>query len=833
MSPDQWEQVKSAFEAARDLPAAEKSAFLAEMLARDASLLSLVKDLLREHEWLTSDDNPSRKRAVFTKNQLVAGRFRIIRLIAEGGMGQVYEAFDEFLQLRIALKTLHPGIVRDTERLARFRREIRVALEVAHENLCRVHDLIEHVESNGTSVPCLTMELLEGETLQSHVAARRPLSIDLALSLIRQVADALTTLHNHGIIHRDMKPSNIIITQRKTGSIRAVVTDFGLAKPIESDLGLFETKLEQAAGAPFFMAPELFSGSRPSIASDIYAFGMVIDEMVTATPAFDLGSFASLYYSKLQEGPIAPSRRSQNLPSSWENVILRCLNHKPELRYASVAQIVRDLENHSERSATPFAVPVSSFEAGAEDRKSAMPTVAVMPFEDLSPSKDQGYFCDGLTEEVIHLLSQIKGLRVMARTSVFALRKSGHDALDVGRRLGVSNILEGSIQRRGDDVRLITRFVDTAGGFNVFSKRYDRKLTDVFAIQDEVASSIVATLRIEMLGRPASVNGGPGDMAFYNCYLRGLHEFHKQTIPALWIAVRNFEESIALNGNFASAHTALADCYIALAWYEAIPPSEALPKAERSALAALGLDPDLAPAHCALGQVKARFHWDWTSAEEEFRSALFLNSGLSRLHFCYALDFLTPLGRLEEALSELQRAQQIDPLSLIVQTAIGGNFYRKRHYQKAKDLLMATTELDPGFYHAHWSLARCLEQLRQYEDAVRAYQTALSLTENNCMILAELGHCFGSLGDAANAEVIYRELGTLSDRQYVTPLCFSFVHLGRGELHKALDCLQHAIQERSSMLIWLGIDPRWDVLRREPAFLEIVKQVGLPAASTN
>jgi serine/threonine protein kinase/tetratricopeptide (TPR) repeat protein len=791
----------------------------------------MVLELLDEHSRLTTTKHQETGLGhVFQVGQLIASRFRIVRFLASGGMGQVYEAFDERLRFRMAVKTLHPSILNSEDAAERFRREIRIALEVSHDALCRVYDLLEHSEPEKPSVNCLTMEFLEGETLQSYLQTKRPLAPSDALPILRQLAGGLQALHEHGIIHRDLKPSNILMTSRSNGSMRIVVTDFGLAKSIRREMELFETQTEMHAGAPLYMAPELWTGVRPSIASDIYAFGMIIDDLVTRTPVFHSGSIASLCYSKLHESPIPPGFRADHLPSQWEYAILRCLDKDPERRYSTVAAAIADLSDVASatlRQSHSVGGAEKEIVAGSASSGSTVASVAVLPFEDLSPEKDQAHFCDGLTEEIIHLLSLVKNLRVVARTSVFAIRKANPNPGEIGRKLGVTNILEGSFRRIGDDIRLITRFVDASEGFTLYSKRYDRKLTDVFAIQDEIASAVVGALRIELLDRLKEPRPSETEIGFYSCYLQGLQEFHQQTVASLHRALDKFRECTALNPSFAPARAALADSYATLAWYGAVPPVEAMPIAEREAAAALQLDPGLAAAHCTLGVVKARYLWDWDAAASEFEAAVRMNSGLARTHFSYALDYLTPRGDLETALAELQKAQQLDPLSPIVRTAVAGCYFRKREYQNAIGILSEVLAVDPDFYHAHWSAARCYEQMNDYMKARQAYRTAAALGQNAAMILAELGHCSAKAADLHTYHEIERNLIVMRRDSYISPLCFAFLYLGSGDIDRSLSYVEQGLDDRSGMLVWLGLDPRWDHVRGNSRFEAALTRIGL------
>jgi len=349
MSQEEWERIKSIFEAALQIPESGRAAFLRAKCGDEPALYEILQDLLRNH-WDDSNIHaPSPQQRTFSEGTLVAGRFRITRFINNGAMGEVYEAWDERLRLCLALKTLRPELSSAGDALERFHREILIARNVSHENLCRVYDFVEHHPppslsgAEGGLVPCLTMELVAGDSLAEVVRRERPLSLDTALLLISQIASGLDVLHDHGIIHRDLKPSNIMLSPRRGPGIRAVLMDFGLAKATDHDGAFFESNTQLQVGTPYFMAPELLQNAAPSVASDIYAFGLIIDEMVTRSRAFATPSIQSLYFAKLWEEPIPPRQRSDGLPEHWERAILGCICRDSQQRFKEATEVVRVL----------------------------------------------------------------------------------------------------------------------------------------------------------------------------------------------------------------------------------------------------------------------------------------------------------------------------------------------------------------------------------------------------------------------------------------------------------------------------------------------------------
>jgi eukaryotic-like serine/threonine-protein kinase len=826
MTAEDWSLVKSAFASALNQPEPVRREYLAAAYGDRPAIVSYVLDLLaNHHEDIdgTASVAANNEPPVFQPGELVAGRFRIVRMLGKGGMGQVFLAHDGTLQEPTALKTLRPSLAVDREFVERFHREIKVARGVSHPNLCKIFDKVEHFQGE-TKVHCFAMELLRGESLADFIARSRPLGHREALSLLGPMANALAALHDSGIFHRDLKPSNVILVERPGSEPRVVVTDFGLAKPTLGGAALFESHPNERVGSPYFMAPELWGDGPPTVASDVYALGLILDEMVTESPAFSTASLVSFYHSRFQSGPIPPGQRSKDLPIHWQNAILRCLSTDPRNRYQSCPEFMADLESPSSPdrirvASSPLSfVPQNGVNSGLLGQ-----TIAVMPFADLSPDQSQAYLCDGFAEELIHMLSRIPFMRVVARASVFEVRRANLSPREIGQTLHATHLICGSVRKSGGRLRVGVQLVHASDEYNIWSEQFDREMTDVFAIQEEIAQATIELLmgkldanRLISEFRPPTCN-----MESYHAYLQGLFEFNQHTSASLERAIGFLERAIDTDPNSALAYGALADCYCTQEWYGARPAGQVMPIAKESASHAIQIDSSLANVHCTLGRICARFEWDWESAAREFKRALALGPTTARPYFSYALDYLTPLGLLDDAVRYIRIALEFDPLSPILHSALGGCLFRMQAYELSERTLRNALKMNPDFYHLHWSLARTLEQLGRYDEAVQEYESAVQANQDNHLIYAELGHCYGKMGKNENAEVVLKDLMAAKANEYISPLCLAFAHLGLSHTFECLNAIEAAAKQRVGPLIWISIDPRLDSLKSNERFQRV------------
>lgn len=454
--------------------------------------------------------------------------------------------------------------------------------------------------------------------------------------------------------------------------------------------------------------------------------------------------------------------------------------------------------------------------------------IAVLPFADLSQDGDHEYFADGVTEELINALAGIDGILVSARTSAFAFKGRSVDVREVGRQLGAGSILEGSVRRSGDRVRITAQLIDAATGYHLWSQTYERPMEDVFDIQDQISAAIVGTVRGTILGEAEQRPAGPPDrdVEVYQLYLKGRYNWHRRTGASLRLAAELFEQAVARAPDYAQAHVGLGDAYAVLGFYEFLPPAEAFPRAKAAALKALELDPTLARAHATLGYVALYHEWQWSRAEAEFRRAIELAPTYSTAHQWYA-NFLTAMGRFEEAEFAMQQAQQLDPLSLIANAALGWVHFFAGDYEDAIGQCLRTLELDPGFELAHLWQGMALEQLGRHDEAAAAIATALRLGDGSAITRAALARSRALQGREADARAILDELTRSGEAGYLPAYDIARVLLALGEPDRALEWLERAFMDRSHSMVFLRVDPAFDDLRTDPRFLSLVERTGL------
>lgn len=778
MQAEEWEQIKLIFEAALEVPMEERAAYL-ESVCPDPERRAVAAELLSNHAAagrLLASRTGRAGHHVFAGQDLVASRFRILRGIGEGGMGQVYEAFDERLGTRVALKTLWPELASDPQALSRFRREILIAREVSHDSLCKVFDLEEHQGADGVVVPCLTMQLIEGQSLQEFLSQRRPLSTADALPLIRQIAEAIDVLHEHGIVHRDLKPSNIMLASRN-GKLRAVVTDFGLAKPTSPDSGIFESKLDIPAGAPYFMAPELLRNGKPSPASDIYALGLIIDEMVTRSRAFAAESLHSLYYQKLWEDPVPPSARSAGLPPEWERTILRCLATEPVNRFERAGDVVSDLESSRVGAVAEPVVRVARPEARVTALNPRPPwssrvrlparialvllavavtaavgmigplaaparsSVVVFPIENLSGAPEAGrsgldYLCRGITAEVLRRLTLIDGLQVIPYYEPRSKTRLDH--------LKGRFSLEGLLQANADRVRLTAQLTDNRDGTLVWSQDFERSLQDPLQLQSDIAEGSVKALQLGTLfGKPVGIRrswitppqsllamlgfqqtalprAATNNPAAFDYYLRGQYLFEERTVPAALAAITSYQNALREDPKFALAEAAMADSEFVLMDYEYEPQATLVARARQHAENAIRMDPELAEAYTSLGAI-GQADRNFVEAENAYRRAIRLSPRFSRAHRWYS-GLVMQFGWVDESLREMQQAVDLDPYDYSAEGNQGLFLLYARRYQEAVAKLEDTlTHKDLLATRIHLGRTYCQLALRASGGAAQSY----------------------------------------------------------------------------------------------------------------
>jgi len=783
-----------------------------------------------------------------------AGRYEIIEELGKGGMGKVYRVVDKKLNEEVAMKLVKPEIASDKKTLERFSNELKLARKIVHKNVARMFDLNEE---KGTHY--ITMEYVRGEDLKRLIRKIGQLSAAQVIPIAKQICEGLAEAHRLGVVHRDLKPQNIMVDE--DGNSR--IMDFGIARSLKAK-GI--TGAGVMIGTPEYMSLEQVEGKDVDQRSDIYSLGVILYEMVTGKVPFEGDTPFTIGMKHKSEIPKDPKALNAQIPEDLNRLILKCLEKDKEKRYLNTAEIISELEKIEKGLPTterivPGKKPLTSREITVKftlrkllipsiivatliiaaviiiwrvlPKKEAVPaksgkhSIAVLPFVDLSPKKDYEYLCEGIPETLINALTRIKDLRVPARASAFSFKGKEQEIKEIGQKLDVDTVLRGSIQVIGDRLRITPQLISIADGSYVWSDSYDRKLEDVFAIQDEIAREIVKSLKIKLLGEKEAplVKNYTENLQAYNLYLQGRYFWNKRTGEDLKKAIAFLNQAVEIDSNYALAYVGLADCYLLLPEYGRIPKKEVLPKAKAAVSKALEIDDKLAEAHTSLAMIM-RYESDFVGAEREFKRAIELNPNYATGHHWYG-DSLEAKGRLDEALEEIKRALQLDPLSLIINMALGEIFYCKREYDQAIQQYRKTLELDPNFAVGRQGLGECYRQKGMFEEAIAEFQKARILYGNSPYGLGDLGNAYALSGEKTKAVEVLTNLKELSEQGYSLNYDIAFIYCGLGDKEKAFEWLEKAYKEKAEGMEYLNVDPAWESLRSDPRFKSLLKRMNL------
>jgi len=736
--------------------------------------------------------------------------YKILEKLGEGGMGVVYKAEDNRLKRTVALKFLTLTILGGEEEKTRFVNEAQATAALDHPNICTIHE-IDHADEQ----IFIVMGYVEGQSVKDKIASG-PLKIDQAIDIAIQTAEGLREAHDKGIVHRDIKSGNIMVTDK--GQVK--IMDFGLAR---IGKGEFPDKKGTTLGTAAYMSPEQVRAEQVGHRTDIWSLGVVLYEMVTAELPFKGEYEQAIIYSILNEEPQTLIELQPGVPEELERIVNKALAKDPGRRYQKAADILADLRTLRKEL------------KHAADEKRPKPSIAVLPFTNLSADPAQDYFCDGMAEEIINSLAQVDGLRVVARTSAFSFKGRQADIREIGKQLNVNTMLEGSVRKAGARVRITAQLVNVFDGYHLWSEKYDRDVgqlccpEDIFAIQDEISLAIVDNLKVTLFSEEKAklVKRHTRDLDAYNLYLKGRYFWNKRTEESLKRSIQYFQQAMEKDRDYALAYAGLADSYILLAEYSFLRPKEAFSKAKAAAMKALQIEGALAEAHTSLGFIKTLNDWDWMGAEKEFKQAIESNPGYATAHQWYA-EHLTMTGQYAQAIPEFKRAQELDPLSLTIGVASAvGLLCGTRRYDQTMEECQKVLELDPNFGGALNVLGIVYREKGMYDEAIQAFQKAQIFDEGNMWVRAELGHAYAISGKKNEAKKVLDELKQLSKRRYVPPDDIALVYLGLGQKNVTFEYLKKACEDRSVGLSWLKADPIFDSLRSDPRFTALLKKIGL------
>ena len=777
--------------------------------------------------------------------QAALSHYRIVEEIGVGGMGVVYRAHDERLDRDVALKILPSGALADELARRRFRKEALALSKLSHPNIATVFDFDSDSETD-----FLVEELIEGMSLDQMLASG-PLSEREIVGLGTQLAEGLAAAHDRAVIHRDIKPGNI----RITADGRLKILDFGLAKvlrpavaPEQATLSASET--QTACGTVPYMSPEQLLNGKLDARTDIWAAGCVLYEMATGRRPF-VGSGIEVTDRILHEQLPPPSRLNHRVSAGLEAIILKCLEKDPALRYASAHDITVDLHRLGTGTVTKaLAVPRRSFalkvtaalmamaailgvaawlvhERSASENK-AIHSIAVLPLANLSGDPQQEYFADGMTEALITELSQIRSLKVISRTSVMRLKGTDKSLPQIARELDVDGIIEGSVLRSGNRVRITAQLIYGPSDTHLWAKRYETDLNEVLTLQGEIAQAITNEVSAKVtpqeqtqLAHARTVNPEAHDL-----YLKGRYHWNKRTEESLNRSIEYLNQAIAKDPEYAQAYAGLADSFFGLGDLAFSPPNEVFPRARAAAMRALELNPALGEPHATLGSIKYRYEKDWVGAEQEFKRAISLSPNYATAHQWYAL-YLAVLGRNAEAVIEVRKAQQADPLSLMVQNVAGWVLYYARQYDRAEEQLLKVVDLDPNFPPAHWTLGHVYLQNGKLQAAIDEAQKAVTLSGGAPRYIAGLACAYARAGNKLEAQKRVEALKELRKRRFVDPMTIAIVYVALGDNDQAIAWLDRAIEENSAQYLWLKAAPLFDAIRSDPRFNDLLRRVGL------
>ncbi len=864
MKPERWKQVNDLFQSAVERAPGERATFLYEACRGDEGLRRELESLLTSYEraenfielpaFEVAPELVANDRACALVGKVIA-HYRIESLIGVGGMGEVYLARDERLGRKVALKFLPERLTADETQLSRFKTEARSASALNHPNILTVYEI--GAEGNRQFI---ATEFIEGMTLRLSLARGR-MNLHNALEIAVQVASALAAAHEAGVVHRDIKPENIML--RPDGYVK--VLDFGIAKlteqrltsddhAVETTEGL-QTRPGLVLGTARYMSPEQARGQKVNARSDIWSLGVVLYEMVLGIPPFLGETPSDCIASILTKEPPPLSGVLPDVPLKLEEILQNALRKDRDERYQTAREllgdlhtlkgelelagparagvIVRQIKRHKPGVLLMLAVAILAAGAFAYSFFFVAPppppnekSIAVLPFENLSEEKSSAYFADGIQDEILTRLSKIADLKVISRTSTQRYKHTSQSPSKIAHQLGVANLLEGSVQKTNDQVRVNVQLITAANDTHLWAETYDRKLTDIFVVESDIATTIAKTLQARLTGaeKTAIAKRPTANPEAYELYLKGRFFWNKRTAADLRKAIEYFNQALDKDPSYALAYAGLTDAYLVLSQYGAASPADSFPQAIAAAKKAIELDDTLAEAHTSLACSLAYYDFDLEQSLKEFQRAIELNPNYATAHHWLSNGVLSALGQFERAIAEGKRAVELDPLSLIINTDLGQDFFYSRRYDEAIAQLRKTIEMDPRFYFAHWALGTALQLKGQLSEAVAEYSKAVELNDDPS-VLALLGQAYARAGQRDEAQKILVRLSEEAKSRYVQAYSFALMYLALGDKERAIDEMERAYRERDANVAQIKVDPMLDDLRGNQRFEALVNRI--------
>jgi eukaryotic-like serine/threonine-protein kinase len=858
MAPARLQTVEEIFHAALNQEPDQIGAFLDKACEGDEGLRRKVEALLASHQQAGSFIETTvagiatriiqNEQADLLVDRTI-GHYKISKRIGTGGMGDVYLATDMTAGRKAALKLLPTRFTSDAERLKRFQQEARALVGLNHPNILTVYEIgVDH------STHYIASELIEGETLRQRLMRGR-MQLGEAVDVAIQVASALAAAHETGVVHRDIKPENIML--RPDGYVK--VLDFGIAKLAEQDLPvttprdeallLVETNLGAILGTARYMSPEQAYGAQVDKGTDIWSLGAVLYEMVTGHVPFTGETPGEAMSSILEKEPPPLTSYIAQTPAELQQIISKTLRKDRKERYQSAHELLealRDLRHKLEfkaelkrSTAAPklavfimlAAIVAGAFFAFRMSRHRAVPlqpfpekSIAVLPFLDLSQAKDQEYFCDGMSEEILNTLAKVDGLRVVARTSSFSFKGKNPDVSDLGKKLDVENVVEGSVRRDGNRVRISAQLINARNGLQLWSETYERELQGVFALQDEITREIVEALKIKLaISLPAHEQR---NTEAYDLYLQGLYFSNKGSEEDLRKALSFFQRSLEKDPTFSRAWTGIAKVWFFLGDVH-VKPLDAYPQSKAAALKAIALDENDAEAHCYLGEAKRILDWDLTGEDAELNRALQLDPNSASVHFFLAL---LPLfrGEVKEGLRLVLEAEKLDPLSPIISYVATAAYLADKRIDEAIISGQRTQRLDPHYFYLDSNLAAAYREKGNFAEAIALYTKA---QEEQRFPSSGLSITYARMGQQAEAKRILDQLLQERQTRYVSAQTIAAVYVAFGEKEEAFRWLERAAAEHCGTLQWIAFLPEFGALRSDVRFPQFLRRIGVAHGS--